>query len=482
MDKKFYITTSIAYTNDKPHIGHALELIQADALARINRLQKKDTFFLTGTDDHGTKIYRSACKKKQSPKEFVDENIAAFKKLVANLNISNDDFISTSDKRRHWPGAEALWKKLDTAGDIYKKKYSGLYCVGCESYVTKADLVDGKCPTHLKAPEVVEEENYFFELSKYKKEIKEKIERDEIKITPLARKHEVLNIVDELDDISFSRPKDKLPWGVPVPGDDAQMMYVWCDALSNYITALGFGTKNDAKFKKYWPADVQCIGKDILKFHAVIWPAMLLAAGEKLPKNIFVHGYITSDGQKMSKSIGNVVDPFEVIEKYGADALRYFLLRESASTNDFDFSWKAFEERYNSDLANDLGNLVNRVVTMTKRYKIKFPISNFQFPNNSQISNNKFQKINNLIEEFKFDEVLKLIWVDVRGANNYIEQNKPWELAKSDPKKLEEVFDHLFEMLHATSYMLQVFLPETSQKIQSQLKSLNPEPLFPRIQ
>ncbi len=228
---RFYLTTSIAYTNAKPHIGFALELIQADVIARLNRLEKKDVFFLTGTDDHGIKIYRSARKEKKSPKEFVAGNIAAYKKLANDLNISNDDFISTSDEKKHWAGAHALWKILDKKGDIYKKKYKGLYCVGCESFVLKNDLVDGKCPVHLKEPEIIEEENYFFKLSKYKKEIKAKIESDQLKIFPVERKHEVLNIIDELEDISFSRPKEKLPWGVPVPGDNSQIMFVWCYAL-----------------------------------------------------------------------------------------------------------------------------------------------------------------------------------------------------------------------------------------------------------
>ncbi|MCL5795691.1 MAG: methionine--tRNA ligase, partial [Patescibacteria group bacterium] len=420
----------------------------------------------TGTDDHGIKIYRSAQKAKITPKQFVDKNIQIFKKLTKAIQISNNDFISTSDQKKHWAGVQKIWLELKKSGDIYKKKYKGLYCVGCESYILKRDLIDGKCPIHQKEPEVIEEENYFFKLSKYKSIIKEKIESDELKIIPMERKHEVLNVIDHLEDISFSRPKEKLPWGIPVPDDESQVIYVWCDALSNYITALGYGTKNVEKFKKFWPADIHCVGKDILKFHAIFWPAILLSIKFPLPKNIFVHGFITSEGKKMSKSIGNVVDPFELTKKYGVDSLRYYLIREISATGDGDFSQRRFEELYDNELANDLGNLVNRVIVMTNKYDIKLKTQSSKV---KTITQNP--KIDKLIENLKFDEALKEIW----------KQNKPWELVRTDPKKLQKVLLELVGMLHAICYMLHVFLPSTSAKIESQLQTLNPEPLFPRI-
>ncbi len=365
MKNQFYITTSIAYTNAPPHIGFALELIQADVLARHHRILAEDVFFLTGTDEHGVKIVKAAEKSGKSPKEFTDEISAKFRELASSLNISNNDFIRTTDQARHWPIVQKCWSKLKKNGDIYKKNYKGLYCVGCEAFITQKDLVDGKCRIHLKEPEEVNEENYFFKLSKYSDEIKELIEKDEVKIIPQEKKNEMLSFIKAslpagrqgLEDVSFSRPSKDLKWGIPVPGDDSQTIYVWADALVNYLLP-----------EKYWPADIHCLGKDILRFHATIWLGMLLSLKLPLPKSIFVHGFITSDGQKMSKSLGNVVSPFELIEKYGADAVRYFLLREIPSTEDGDFTIEKFENRYNADLASGLGNLVARVITLAYKF------------------------------------------------------------------------------------------------------------------
>ena len=346
MKNKFYITTSIAYVNSVPHCGFAMELIQADVLVRYHRLLGNNTWFLTGTDEHGLSVSRSAEKAKLSPEEFTDKISGEFKKLTKALNISNDDFIRTTDKERHWPAVVKFWNELVEAGDLYKKKYEGLYCVGHESFIKKSELADGQCPLHKTTPEEIEEENWFFKLTKYKKEVKNKIESSELKIVPESRIKEVLNLIDDAEDISFSRPVSSLKWGIPVPNDSEQTIYVWADALVNYLSATGY-TENTEQFKKFWPADVQIMGKDILRFHALIWPAMLLSAGLPLPKNILVHGMITSGGVKMSKSIGNVIDPMEVINEFGVEALRYYVAREIST---FEESGRSCDENGRNSL------------------------------------------------------------------------------------------------------------------------------------
>jgi len=364
------------YTNSPPHIGFAFESIQADVLARYHRLLGEDTVFLTGTDEHGTKVAQAAKEAGKKPKEFVDEIAEKVEELKRILNLSNDDFIRTTDQKRHWPAVKKVWLKLKETGDIYKKKYQAFYCSGCEAFITKKDLVNGKCAIHQTEPEIIDEENYFFRLSKYSKAIEKSIEKDELKIIPETRKNEILSFIKQgLEDVSFSRPREKLQWGIPVPDDESQTMYVWADALTNYISALGYFEENE-KFKKFWPADIHCIGKDIIRFHAVIWPGMLLSLGLPLPKTIFIHGFITVGGQKMSKSLGNVIDPFELVKKYGTDAVRYFLLREIPSTEDGDFTYEKFGKRYNSDLAAGLGNLVARTITVAAKLNTKFQISN----------------------------------------------------------------------------------------------------------
>jgi len=454
--KKFYITTSIIYTNAPPHIGAALEFIQADVLSRYHRSLGEDVFFLTGTDEHGSKIAKKAKELGKKPQNFVDEISEKFKELTKVLNLSNDDFIRTTDKKRHWPAVEKVWKKLEKSGDIYKKKYKGLYCIGCEAFIKEKDLEDDKCPIHKKEPEVVEEENYFFRLSKYQDEIKKKIEKDDYKIIPEARKNETLSFVRQgLEDISFSRSKEKLEWGIPVPGDDSQVIYVWADALSNYISALGYN--KDKKFKKYWPADVHCIGKDILKFHALFWPAMLLSIGIDLPKKLFVHGFITVNGQKMSKSLGNVIDPFELVEKYGTDAVRYFLLREIPSTEDGDFTYEKFEQRHNSDLASGIGNLLARVRVMADGIGFE--------ENNLKIIEPKIKETREnckkTLEEFKFNEALRVIWDLISFCDKYIEKERPWEKKENSP----QVLGNLLVILDNIAELLQPFLPETSERI-----------------
>ena len=489
---KFYITTSIAYTNAFPHIGFALESIQADVLARYHRILGDDVFFLTGTDEHGVKIAKTAKSAGKNPQDFVDEISVRFMALKEALNLSADDFIRTTDKQRHWPVVEKVWKGLAEKDDIYKKRYKGLYCVGCEAFVLERDLAGGKCSIHNKEPEIVEEENYFFRISKYLAEIEKLISADEIKIIQIARKNEVLSIIKYgFEDVSFSRSSEKLQWGMPVPGDPSQILYVWADALTNYISALGYGGK-DKNFKKYWPADVHCIGKDILKFHALIWPAMILSLGIEIPKTIFVHGFITSAGQKMSKSLGNTVDPFELVDKYGADAVRYYLLREIPASEDGDFTYEKFEERYNSDLASGIGNLTARVTTMAEKQlkakseKRKTTTQNLKL--NEKIAEVK-NEYRNALENFKFSEALKAVWKLIGFCDKYIEEQKPWvddELRIMNYElgiKSGDVISDLLFAIKNIAELLAPFLPETSEKILKQIKGKikKGEPLFPRI-
>ncbi|MBI2624889.1 MAG: methionine--tRNA ligase [Candidatus Nealsonbacteria bacterium] len=488
---KFYITTSIAYTNSPPHIGFALELVQADVLARYKRLLGKEVFFLTGTDEHGAKVAKAAKAAGEEPKIFTDKIAGRFLELAKVLDISNDYFIRTTDKRRHWPSVEKVWQGLKESGDIYKKEYRGLYCSGCEAFITKKDLADGKCIIHQREPEKVEEENYFFRLSKYSKEIKEAIEIGEIKILPQGRKNEILSFISQgLQDVSFSRPRNDLKWAIPVPGDASSSIYVWADALTNYISALGYD-KESSKFKKFWPADVHFIGKDILRFHAVIWPGMLLSLGLPLPKTIFVHGHITKDGQKISKSLGNAVDPFELVEKYGADTLRYYLLREILPTEDGDFTRQKFEERYNGDLAKGLGNLVARVMAVA--ISSKFPVfaesdSDVSSKKTPKFINKTWKAYRKAVEEFKFNDALAAIWDLVHFSDKYIEEIRPWE---NSGKKQPAIYNLLFSIANIAS-LLEPFLPKTSEDIFSQLgikptskkwlfKVKKGKPLFPRF-
>jgi len=483
--KKFYITTSIVYTNAAPHIGFALELSQADVLARYHKLKGEDTYYLTGTDENGVKNKKTAEDAGITPKELVDKNAAKVKELTKILNISNDDFIRTTDEKRHWPGVEKIWNLLKDGGYIYKKEYEGLYCAGCEAFVTKKDLdKDGKCKIHQKKPEKINEENYFFKLSKFGDQIKRLIEEEKLEIVPEVRKRELFSLIkDGVKDVSFSRPSSSLDWGIPVPGDDSQTIYVWADALSNYITALGYGQKDDKNFKKYWPAEVQVIGKDILRFHALIWPGILLACGLPLPKTLLVHGFISSGGQKMSKSLGNIVDPFEMIKNYGVDALRYYLLKEISTTGDGDFNQERFNETYNADLASGLGNLVSRVLKMVEKYsdgKVptikKNPETHPLRVGKSYNWKNAWKDVDKNIESYDLGAALVSVWKFISEADKYIEKNKPWELAKTDKsEELNWALYGLLDSIHQIAWMINPFLPETSQKI---AKALNIKPLL----
>lgn len=472
---KFYVTTAIMYVNAKPHLGYALEVVQADVLARYYRNLGKDVFYLTGTDEHGTKIQKTATEARISPKELADKNTKLTQALAQNLNTTFDGFINTSDQEEHWPAVEKIWKKIKESGDLEKRKYTGLYCVGCEAFLQKGDLVEGKCPNHNKEPEVVEEENWFFKLSKYQGELKKRIESDKIQIVPKSRKNEILAFIDRgLEDVSFSRDQEKLSWGIPVPDDKDQTMYVWCDALTNYISAIGYAAETDT-FKKYWPADVHIIGKDILRFHALYWPAMLISAGIQTPKTIMVHGFITSGGKKMGKSLGNVVDPVEMISRYGVEPLRYYLLRAIPTLEDGDFTLEHFEEVYRADLSNDLGNLIQRTLSMINKYETKI-----EKHDNLRCSADNC--IGKHIENFEFDKALEKLWSCVRAQNKLIDDEKPWDLAKNgETKKLTEVLQKIYDFLVIFSIQIEPFMPETSKKIKTQLRTLKPEPLFPRL-
>ncbi len=457
MKNKFYITTTIPYANAPPHIGFALEIVQADVLARWKSLKGFDVFFLTGTDEHGTKNYQMAKKAGLKPQKFVDKNSGYFKELTKELNISNNYFIKTTDKNVHWPGVIKVWKELEKKGDIYKKKYTGKYCSGCERFVTEKDLIDGKCPDHpTKEIEKISEENYFFKLSKYSDKIKKLIESDKLKIRPLKWKNDFLGLIkDGLIDVSFSRDKNHLPWGIPVPGDENQVMYVWPDALTNYLTGVGFP---DKKYKKYWPADVHVVGKDMLRFHTGIWPGMLLSIGLPLPKEVIVHGFLTVGGRKMSKSLGNVIAPLDLVKKYPADSIRYILMRATPFGDDGDFSEEALKDRHNNELANKLGNLVRRVSVLAEKYLDDDKVDFKKIGVDVHISN-VVEDVSELIERYEFDKALNSIFAFVDTLNQWVQEKKIWETGSK-----KDLFE-LVTGIRAVAILLWPFIPETSEKI-----------------
>jgi len=474
--KKFYLSTALPYVNYSPHAGWALEIIQADVIARYHRSLGEDVFFLTGTDENSLKNVQAAREEGIPVKKLVDRNAKKFFELKKALNLSFDDFIRTTE-RRHIKGAQKLWKACQK--DIYKKKYRGLYCVGCEEFYKESELENGLCPEHKTRPELIEEENYFFRLSNYQDRLKKIIQNDEIKIIPQSRKNEVINfLISGLEDICISRSTERAKgWGIDVPGDLTQKIWVWFDALSNYINALGYG-KNSKNFQDWWQKNknkLHIIGKGILRFHAIYWPAMLLSAKISLPNKIFVHGYLTSGGQKMSKSLGNVIDPFELVKKYGTDAVRYFLLREIPPTEDGDFTYEKFEQRYNSDLAKGLGNLVARVITLAEKVSsIKYQVVSKEI---SRVIDKTWKNYKRALDEFKFNEALISIWELISFCDKYIEKEKPWE----ENKKQKEVINNLLFTINEIAKLLEPFLPETSDKIKEQLKIKKPQALFPKI-
>ncbi len=459
---KFYLTTAIDYVNGPPHIGHAIQKVWADAIARSHRQRGDQVWFLTGTDEHGVNVVRAAEALGVAPAQLADQNAARFRAMREALDLSWDDFIRTTDRERHWPGVTLLWERLSAAGDIYRKQYRGLYCAGHEAFITQKDLVDGRCILHQKAPEVVDEENYFFRLSRYTRPIQEAIETDALAIVPASRKHEILSVIrDGLEDVSFSRPSKDLPWGIPVPGDQAHTIYVWGDALTNYLSAIGYGRGEG--WQRWWPADLHVLGKDNLRFHAAIWPGMLLAAGIPLPKQLFVHGFVTVDGQKISKTVGNVVDPFPLVERYGTDALRYYFLREIPPYDDGDFSIRRFEERYQGDLANGLGNFAARVLTLAEQLSpLELEGVSSEVRIRERIARAR-ATVTAKVDAYRFHEALAAIWDLIGFGDAYVNQEEPWAVAELAAKRT--VVGNLVSILEHTGQLLKPFLPGTATAI-----------------
>ncbi len=482
----WYVTTAIPYVNGKPHIGFAQETILTDSLARYHRLKGDDVWFLTGTDENALKNVQAAEREGISTRELVDRNAAHFYDLRAVLNLSFNDFIRTSGQERHRRGVEKLWRACDQNGDIYKKAYRGLYCIGCEQFYTESELVDGLCPEHLTPPTLVEEENYFFRLSRYANRLEELIESDHLRILPPKRKNEVLSFIrGGLLDFSVSRSKERAHgWGIPVPGDPDQVIYVWYDALGNYITALDYADDGPL-YQRYWvhnPRRVHVIGKGVIRFHAIYWPAMLLSANVPLPTTILVHDYVTVNGGKIGKSLGNAIDPVELAERYGTDALRYYLLREIPTTEDGDFTLERFLHAYNSDLADQLGNLLNRVVSMVGRYTggiVPAPGSLEEIDRGLvETATSLSGRIDAALARFALDEALDAIWSLISAANKYVGDVEPWTLAKQRKNegedgpagmRLNTVLYNLVESLRLIARHCAPFLPATAGGIAQQL-------------
>jgi len=468
MAEKFYITTAIDYPNNKPHIGHAFEKIGADVQARFRRLRGFATYFLIGNDENTIKVSRRAAELGLDPKSYVDQMADVFKAAWRDLNISNDDFIQTSE-RRHWTGCQRFIQIVYDAGYIYRKAYEGLYCEGCEAFKTAKDLVDGRCEQHPQQElKVVREENYFFALSKFRDRLLALYRDHPDFVQPETRRNEVVSLVEAgLEDISITR--QNLDWGIPVPFDPQQRIYVWFDALLNYITGIGYGT-DDEKFRRWWPADMHVIGKDITRFHCALWPAMLMAAGVEVPRRVQVHGFVLIKGAKMSKSLGNVVDPMDLVGQFGADAFRYVLLRLCPFTGDGEFSFDQFVALYNADLANNLGNLYSRTLSMCLRYFEGNLTGTRGLVVDEVFRDLDLQRFHReltaRIEACEYHVALGMIWESLLDrANRYVDQTKPFELAKTDPQRCKQVLANLAVVLRAAAIYLAPFMPTTAQKI-----------------
>jgi methionyl-tRNA synthetase len=477
--KKFYITTTLPYVNAPPHIGFALEIVQADVIARYRAKLGDEVFFNTGTDEHGLKVYNKALEEKKDPQKYCDEYAAKFDLLKEKLNLSYNNFIRTTDKH-HIKAAQNFWKICETNGDIYKKNYKTKYCVGCELEKTESELVDGKCPIHPdREIEIIEEENYFFKFSKYQKPLLDLYDKNKDFVIPVHRQKEIYNFVKNgLQDFSISRLKTKMPWGVPVPGDDDHVMYVWFDALINYISCLGW-PENEKKFKEFWgtikkPNAIQVAGKDNLRQQTAMWQAMLLSAGLPTSKQVFIHGFINLEGQKVSKSSEiTLPSPIDLVDKYGIDAVRYYLLRGIPSYEDGEFSIQRFEELYNSDLANGLGNLVARILTLATKNNIKSGKPQKEILKLIEKTKKDCVKA---IEEFEFNQALEAIWKLISFCDEYIEKEKPWR--NPNPEK---TISNLLYCISEITNLIAPFLPQTSEKIKKQIKTGKSEILFPRI-
>lgn len=473
MKQKQYITCAIPYVNASPHLGHSLEFIQGDVVTRYHRLLGEEVILLSGADENALKNVQAAETAGEDVQTFVDKNAKLFQDLAEKLNVKFDIFQKGSDKERHYPSSQKLWELCDKSGDIYQKSYKGLYCVGCEIFYTPDELDEnGECFEHPgKKLEEVEESNYFFRLSKYQEQLIKLIEEDKYQIIPVSKKNEALSFIKSgLQDISISRTNKRAKnWGVPVPSDINQKIYVWMDALNIYQSGVGFGW-NDQIYQKWWPADLHIIGRGILRFHAVYWPAFLLSAGLPLPKKLFVHDYITINGQKMSKTLGNIIDPLEVIKKYGVDALRYYLLAKVSPFTDGDYSESKMLDAYNADLANGLGNLVARVAKLCEQNNITATPG----------ANVWCADLEKYMGEFKFNEAIAVIWQLITEADKKINQEKPWTISG---EKLKEVLLDFVKRIQAIGYNLQPFLPETAEKILKQFSGeVKSAPvLFPRI-
>jgi methionyl-tRNA synthetase len=499
--KTFYITTAIDYVNQKPHLGTAYEKIGADVMARYKRMNGFDTFFLMGNDEHSANVANEAKKKGLDTLEYCRGMSGKFKRVWKLLNISFDDFIHTTEER-HVESVKKIFAKIDDGGYIYKGRYSGFYCESCEEFISEKDLVDGLCPKHKQKPKEIDEENYFFALSKFEKPLLEYIEKNPEFIRPRKRYNEIVNVIKSgLEDISISRiGKD---WGIPLPTDKRHVIYVWFDALTSYISALNYG-RDGKLYEKYWPADLHVIGKDITRFHCIIWPAMLMAAEVPLPKSVFAHGFLSLSGEKMSKTRGNVLDPESIEEKFGADGLRYLLLREVPFDKDGDISMEVLINRYNAELANELGNLFSRTASMIVKYldgnveKGRFgQESTLYYPLAEALSEYK-----KFMEEMYFSRALDSYWRVIQRANRFIEEEKPWELAKDESggEKLQDIFRQLIVVLITSGVVLLPFMPGKMKIMLEELGGKNitldslppdecgiegltkPDPLFPRIE
>lgn len=473
MNKPFYITTTLPYVNAKPHMGHALEFVQADIIARYHRLLGEEVVFNVGTDEHGVKIYRKALEEGKDPKAYVDEYAAKFSLLKEKLDLSYTNFIRTTDAH-HKAGAQEFWKICLKNGDIYKAKYSVKYCVGCELEKTESELEDGKCPIHPNLTiENVDEENYFFRWSKYQKPLLELYAAQPDFVIPDVRLNEIRKFVEGgLQDFSISRFKSKMPWGVPVPDDENQVMYVWFDALTNYITTLGW-PEDKENFNKFWPG-VQIAGKDNLRQQSAMWQGMLMSAGLKPSKQIMIHGFITSGGQKMSKSLGNVVDPIEVVEKYGTEAFRYWVAREMSTFEDGDFTWDKFKDGYNGSLANGLGNLVSRIMKMaTTNLTEAVAVPADTIPDSFKAA----------LDVLNIKKAADIVWEEIASIDSYIQKTEPFKLLKTDKDSAIKIIKELVVRLYTVGHMLNPILPATSETIKNLVKQnkMPGQPLFPRV-